>query len=449
MEPRTQNRLKAVGALVATIVGSGLAVQAQSDSTSVSTDPTIKKLEQENQQLQDRLDAMDDLLKKEGIMPSGKAAADPPVAAMTDITLTGFVTSSYFYDVNNANDLHPTGYLWNTSMNQFTLNKVKITLASPAPKTDQWDAAYRVSLMMGQDAAVDNSSNGGGGNVGYDTIREAYVELNIPIGTGLDFRAGELISLLNYESGDGGAVNANFSQGYQWWYTGNGPEEGIQLAYNFNDMVGVKARVVNGLYNGERGSGSKTVMGGIYVNPDKITSLTLLGFGGDQQAGIPNWYLSGASFIGSRQLIPDYNVTFATELDYFHFSGFDNGGTPFAGGASNGEFWSAGGWLTADLTKQVTVALRTEYLDDYTGFGTIYNSPNPANVEVGAPNQPISIYTTGMGQRLFDATLTLDYSPVPQFKLQPEIRWNDTSVHNGFGARRNQIILGMGASYLF
>ena len=85
---------------------------------------------------------------------------------------------------------------------------------------DKWDAAYRVSLMYGQNAKVDNSTSG---TVGYQAIREAYVELNMPIGTGLDFRAGELISLLNYESGDGGAVNDNFSQGYQWWYTGNRP----------------------------------------------------------------------------------------------------------------------------------------------------------------------------------------------------------------------------------
>ena len=186
----------------------------------------MDKLEQENQQLKQRLDKLENILKKEGITPNADAK-DPPVAAMTSVSISGFVTSSYFYDMASSKDSHPVGYLWNTALNQFTLNAVKLTLASPAVDKDKWDAAYRVSLMYGQNAKVDNSTSG---TVGYQAIREAYVELNAPIGTGLDFRAGELISLLNYESGDGGAVNANFSQGYQWWYTGNGPAGGVQLA---------------------------------------------------------------------------------------------------------------------------------------------------------------------------------------------------------------------------
>ena len=105
---------------------------------------------------------------------------------------------------------------------------MKVTLASPQVQNngDKFDVGYRVSLIAGQDAPfVDTSS----GITGFNYIREAYIEFNIPIGTGLDVRAGEMISLLNYESGDGGAVNANFSQGYQWYFTGNPPGAGLQL----------------------------------------------------------------------------------------------------------------------------------------------------------------------------------------------------------------------------
>jgi hypothetical protein len=312
---------------------------------------------------------------------------------------------------------------------------------------EKWDAAYRVSLLYGQNAKVDDSTSG---TVGYQAIREAYVELNAPIGTGLDFKAGELISLLNYESGDGGAANANFSQGYQWWYTGNGPAGAVQLAYDFNDMIGIKLRLQNGLYTGETDSGSKTFVGSLWVNPDKKTSLTFLGFAGRQDF-VPAWYLSGGSFIGSRQLTESHNLSFATELDYFHFSGFDSAldGVP-GGGADHGEFWSVGAWLTADLCPKVSVALRGEFLCDRTGFGTFWNSPSPSSVEFpGAAGFPSALYTSGAGQDLSSVTLTLDYKPVASLKIQPEIRWNHSTFNGAFAGKSDQVIVGMGASYLF
>jgi len=432
-----RNISKTLGMLLATFVGSGFQAHAQFDVTN--------KLEQENQELRKRLDKLEDTLKKEGITPNPNAA-DPPVAAMTAVTISGFVTSSYFYDIASSKDSHPVGYLWNTALNQFTLNAVKLTLASPPVAKDKWDAAYRVSLMFGQNAKVDNSTSG---TEGYQDIREAYVEMNAPIGTGLDFRAGELISLLNYESGDGGAVNANFSQGYQWWYTGNGPAEGVQLGYDFTDNIGIKLRLQNGLYTGESDSGSKTFMGSFYVNPDKKTSLTFLGFAGRQDF-VPSWYLDGASFIGSRQLTESHNLTFATEADYFHFSGFDSALDGVAGGGANhGDFWSVGAWLTADLCPTVGVALRGEFLDDPTGFGTFWNSPSPSSVESGAPGFSSAIYTTGAGQELSSLTLTLDFKPVSSIKIQPEIRWNHSTFNGAFAGKSDQVIVGMGASYIF
>jgi hypothetical protein len=435
---RKHNHIKTVGLLLTALAGSGLLARAQ--------DSNADQLEKENQELRKRMDKLEDQLKKEGITPSTETK-DPPVAALTSVTLSGFVTSSYFYDLASTKDVHPVGYLWNTALNQFTLNKVKLTLASPNVDKDKWDAAYRVSLMYGQDAKVDNSTSG---TTGYQAIREAYVELNAPIGTGLDFKAGELISLLNYESGDGGAANANFSQGYQWWYTGNGPAEGVQLSYDFNEMFGLKLRLQNGLYTGESDSGSKTFMGGFYVNPDKKTSLAFLGFAGKQNFA-PPWFLEGGSFIGSRVLTEKYNITFATEFDYFRFSGFDSAldGVP-GGGANEGDFWSVGAWLTADLTPKITLALRGDWIDDPTGFGTFWNSPSPSSVEYGSPGFSSSIYTTGAGQDLSSITLTLDYKPVGSLKIQPEIRWNHSSYDSAFApGKKDQVIVGMGASYLF
>ena len=208
----------------------------------------MERLERENQELLKRLDMLEGMAKKEGLLPS----EGPPkhtVKALSELQISGFVTASYFYDTSVPADRKSNGYLWNTSENSFSINKVKLTLASPAVERsgDSWDAGFRVSLIWGEDASAVNT---GGEVQGLEDLREAYAELNVPIGSGLNVKMGQLISLLNYESGDGGAANANFSQGYQWYYTGNGPSAGLQLGYTFTDWLDVKARVQNGMYAG-------------------------------------------------------------------------------------------------------------------------------------------------------------------------------------------------------
>lgn len=430
--PHRHTNLVRAGALLAALLAASSNLPAQSTN--------VDQLAKENQELKARLDKLEYLVKKEGIMASDTAAKDPPVAALSQINLSGFVSASYFYDVASSKDTHPAGYLWNTSLNSFTVNEIKLTLASPAPDKDKWDAAFRVSMIYGDDSKIVDTGTFSPGNSTIP-IREAFVELNIPIGTGLDIKAGELISLLNYESGDGGAANANFSQGYQWYYTGNPPNAGIQAGYDFSDMFGIKVRLQNGLYNGPVSAGPKTFMGGFYVHPDKKTSLAFLGFSGRQNFAPIWWDICGGSFIGSRVLTEKYNVTFATEFDWFQFAD-----SPVAPpGATDGHWWSVGGWLTADFTDKVGVALRADYLADPTGFGTIFNSPAP-----GADTPfPGTIYTLGGGQDLNSVTLTLNYKPVPALKLQPEIRWNHSSASGALNGKRDQFIMGMGASYLF
>jgi hypothetical protein len=436
-----------LSAVIGALAAGGLTAHAQTDTNAAT------KLEQENQELRKRVDNLEHILEKEGLKPSDNKAADPPVAAMTSISISGFVETSYFSDLGDAHDNHPPGYLWNSSLNSFTLNKIKLTLASPAVDKDKFDAAYRASFIWGSDApvvdtgshtTVDGTSVAAGN--GFSWIREAYLELNVPVGTGLDLRAGDLISLLNYESGDGGAVNDNFSQAYDWYYTGNPPNVGIQAGYDFNNYVGIKLRLQNGLYSGPVSIGPKTFIGGLYVNPVKIASLAFLGFAGHQDFS-PGWDIAGGSFIGSLKIITNCNFTLGTEADYFRFSSFDSTVAGFPGAATSGDFWSIAAWLGVDLSDKFRLALRGEYLGDPTGFGTWYNSPAP----LSDASFPTGVYATGAGQDLESVTLTLDYKPVPTIKVQPEIRWNHSNYASGFGidGKKDQVIVGMGVSYLF
>ena len=314
---------------------------------------------------------------------------------------------------------------------------MKVTLASPQVQNngDKFDVGYRVSLIAGQDAPfVDTSS----GITGFDYIREAYIEFNIPIGTGLDVRAGEMISLLNYESGDGGAVNANFSQGYQWYFTGNPPGAGLQLGFKFTDWLSARFRVQNSvIYNAE-------------VNPPppklylaRWTSSRWRSSGSASRLWRPSkcaymQSLWGVELLGGWQATEQ--LGFGTELDYWDFNNVAGYGV-HGNASGNSPVWSMGLWTTYDFTKKIGLGLRFEFLSDVNGVDAAMGG-------VGAPLGFLN--PVGVGQDLTSVALTLTYKPMVNVRIQPEVRFDHTSWAGGFvPGKQDRVIYGIGASYLF
>ena len=407
-----------IGSALLGTVPSTLA-QAESGNT-----VRMERLEKENEELRKRLESIESMMQKEGLSSSMPTNV---VKALSDVQISGFVTASYFYDTSDPEDRKSNGYLWNTSENSFSINKVKVTIASaPVERSgDTWDAGYRASLIFGEDAPIVNT---GGEAQGLEDLREAYVELNAPIGTGLNIKAGQLISLLNYESGDGGAANPNFSQGYQWFYTGNGPSAGVQLGYTFTDWLDVKVRAQNGLYAGAiDNNSSKTYMGSLGIKPLENLWFSVIGFGGHESAGFD---LLGGSLLAGYQVTEPFGIGF--EFDYFQF---DPDPAPEA------ELWSVGAWLTYNLTEKVGLALRGEYLDDSDGFGI-------PNISLGGRVGSAIVSPDTEGD-LSSLTLTLNYKPVPNVKVQPEVRYDHTSYEDGFDGQESRFLVGAGISYLF
>lgn len=383
----------------------------------------MDKLAKENADLKARLEALEAAAQREGILPSNDGTPKR-VTAMSGITLSGFAQASYFYNTEEPTDGYSDGYLWNTKHNNFSLNKVKLTIASaPAERSgEKWDAGFRVSMMWGEDAPVLNT---GGEYQGFEGLREAYVDLNIPIGDGLNVKAGQLISLLNYESGDGGAANNNFSQGYQWFFTGNGPSAGVQAGYVVNDWLDLTARMQNGIYAGPiDNNGSKTFMGRIGLKPAKDLWIALLGFGGTESATTD---VTGGSILAGYQM---GKLGLGFEGDYFVFDS-----------ATTADLWSIGGWVSYDFNAKNGLAFRAEYLADPDGGGLKgINLPGRPNSAIVSPDADGDIASF---------TLTYNWKPVPNIKVQPEIRYDTTSYTGGYDGEEGRFTIGAGVSYLF
>jgi len=377
-------------------------------------------LAKENAELKARLDALEMAAKKEGILPSD-GSSSKLVKAMSEITISGFVQASYFVNTDDPADGMSDAYIWNTKDNSFSLNKFKLTIASKPLATDEWDAGFKASLMFGEDAPLLNSN--GTANTSFNDLREAYVELNVPIGTGLNIKAGELISLLNYESGDGGAANPNFSQGNQWWFTGNGPSAGVQASYSFTDKVALTLRVDNGLFVGPVDNNEgKAYSASLNLKPFNKFWINVYGFADDQPADTET---TGFGTIGGYQFTEKLGTGF--EFDYFNFDG--------PGG--DADLWSIGGWAWYDFTPKMGLAFRADYVD------------SPDGVLGPAVRPGAGITTTDTDGSLASFTLTFNWKPVPNVKIQPEIRYDTTTYDGGLDGEDDRFIFGAGITYMF
>src|SRR4051812_46196476 len=92
----------AVGACVGTALiasSPGAFAQAETGNT-----VRMERLEKENADLKKRLDAFEAMAQKEGFMPSGDTGAKHFVSALDGITMSGFVTASYFFDTSDPKD---------------------------------------------------------------------------------------------------------------------------------------------------------------------------------------------------------------------------------------------------------------------------------------------------------------------------------------------------------
>ena len=178
---------------------------------------------------------------------------------------------------------------------------------------------------------------------------------------------------------------------------------------------------------------SKAFMGAIDLKPSDKIWINLIGFGGRE--GLPFVQsLWGGSLLGGWQATD--KLHFGTELDYFNF----HNPVSYAVGG-DAPVWSAGLWSVYSFTKKVDLALRADFLSDHHGV-------DAAAGGVGAPLGWLN--PLGTGQDLSSLTLTLNYMPVPNLKLQPEVRFDHTSWSGGWvPGKQNRFIFGAGASYLF
>src|ERR1035441_1451291 len=171
-------------------------------------------------------------------------AASPVMTALAATTISGYVDTSAEWNPNgNAGNANLPPYKFNSASKAdgFNLDVIQLRIDKPLSESD-WAAGYRADLWFGPDANTLGTSSMFN-NTGDFGLRQAYVALRAPVGTGLDFKMGVFDSIIGYESVEAGN-NPNFTRSYGHSIEPQ-TETGLLASYRFCDMFSASVGVAD------------------------------------------------------------------------------------------------------------------------------------------------------------------------------------------------------------
>jgi len=356
---------------------------------------------------------------------TGKTQAAPSAPAPTSaITISGYVTASYFY-AGHPTDSLIVGRLYDRFHNRIIMNAARISFDKPVA-TDKVDAGMHVDVLFGENAPPLQSVGFKLGDQG--DMPQAYATLNVPTGKGtyVQFKGGKMWTLLDVEVVDE-VLNPNFSHGYEYVYLTNFTNTGLGIDAKFSPKVDAEFRLINGWDVVVDNNNGKSLMGRLGITPSDPVALAFFGYYGPEQAGNTTNKRYGGEFVGTFK--PHANTTVYLQYDI----GVEQGIAPAGGDA---HWWGAGVWGVFDLNGKLQLALRGDYMDDQDGVRS--------SGVLGFPIAP--------DRKIGSATMTFNIKAWPHALVRPEIRY-EHSNHDDFGdpgsTSSSQLTGGLALSYQF
>jgi hypothetical protein len=358
------------------------------------------------------------------------AQNSPLMTALSATTISGYVDTSAVWNPGTGT-ANVAPYAFNAGkQNGFNLDAVDLKLSKPLEE-GKWSAGYVAELSYGPDAQ--------GIDAGAYPIRQAYVDLGVPVGNGLELKLGRFDNLLGYESSD--AMNdPNWTRSYAYTFE---PTEhtGLLASYKFAEWISAQAGIVdevstvgsvNARYESRRG----------FISLLTLTAPESWGFlkGSALYAGLD--YGPGAAsdmtewYVGATVNTPVKDLTVGVS--------WDNISDANVGGIDGGSFDSIAGYISYKVTDKATISGRAEYAN-----GSALSALESA-VNTGTP--------FGTLNKAIEVTGTFQYDLWQNVISRLEIRWdhNAGGVGPAFGGettgvpvKNNEVLIGANVIYKF
>lgn len=216
------------------------------------------------------------------------------------IKISGYVDTSYIVNLSDRDNTGPvagasaqnTGRVFDRHYDSFNVNAVKLTIEK-GKDTSKFPAGFRVDGIVGSDANVFDGS-GTANNDSKVFLEQAYINLGVPLGNGVDVKVGKMVSLIGYEVAESPA-NWQFSRSDAFRLAPI-TQAGVTAGYQWNDWLTTTVGLINGYDN------FQIATGGIAGAGNFNTSLAFVGranvTGPKTSFGDFNGFLAG--FYGSE-----------------------------------------------------------------------------------------------------------------------------------------------------
>jgi hypothetical protein len=183
-----------------------------------------------------------------GVITAAQAEESSVKSALATTTISGYVETSAIWQPGDGNLTAGRSFDGADKLDGFNFHVANVVIQSPLDESN-WAAGYTVDLLFGPDAnlyAGASSVNTAGGTSDF-AVKQATVDLRVPVGNGIDVRMGAFDAIVGYEVYASGS-NPNFSRSFGYAlepFT----HTGVLASYQFNDYVGAQVGVADSYYN--------------------------------------------------------------------------------------------------------------------------------------------------------------------------------------------------------
>jgi len=372
-------------------------------------------LQAEIEVLKERLAKLEAKLNEGGTVPPTSGEGGPALvhlpSGLQGVNMSGFVDTSFGYNFNAPQTRTNTLRVFDTQSQSFMVNDTELVLEKPVSSDSP--LGFKTSLMLGTDAEVVGSVTSGLG-LGTDELdlKDAYVDYLVPVGEGLDVKAGKFATMHGaevIESKDDWNITRSFLFGFAIPFT----HTGIRATYPLTSWLSTTLGIDNGWDVVDDNNQAKTIETSFTATPTKNTSFTTNYMVGAEQTGNNGHQRHLIDFVASYQPIDPLQLKL--NVDY----GFEQQGVIL--GHDNASWTGIAGYARYALTDRWALTARTEWFHDADGARTAFN---PAVVAANAING-----IAGTDLKLWETTLTSEYKLNSHLIGRLEYRHDQANEH--------------------
>jgi len=352
---------------------------------------------------------------------------------------------------------------------EFQLNQLNLFVQrAVATEGNSFDFGGRFDVMFGTDSiftqaygvpAFDiNSANtlnrnhwdlnllGQNHNRFYDlAMPQAYVEAYVPLGNGLNIKAGHFYTPIGYETVPA-PDNFFYTHAYTMQYGEPFTHTGIMGNYTINSNFAVMGGVTTGSATGGWDGGWDKqlgnwsgLMGSTWTSTDKNTSVNISGTAGGASE-------KNGNFFGLYSIVAKHNITPKTHLMVQHDHGFADGTYDYANlkaNAIDAEWYGINTHLTYDVSDKIVAGVRGEWFRDQNGFrvcspGRVAAATDGAGSSFAAGGNFVS---TCSAASYYAVTAGVTWKPVAWLNVRPNVRYDWADGARPFGNNKQDQFL--------